>query len=97
MVVFMITAIVILVVILAVLILVNVPQICVFGTCFTLIPAQLGSQITFWMLLVTWIVVQVVIIVFYYWLFTRIARSVDKARSYVRKFLDWSRNLFDKV
>ena len=57
---------VVIVVIISILfILSRIPAICLFDKCFTLLSEDFGVQVSFWFLLIAWILIQVILIYAY--------------------------------
>ncbi len=90
------TAIFIIIAIVGVVVLVvNIPQICVFETCFRLVPFEIGGQITFWMLFVFWLTIQAAFIFLYTKIIMFIIRLITRGEL-LNRFLNFSRDLFNR-
>ena len=75
-------------------VLVKFPQICFFDSCFRIIPFEFVQQINFWVLFLSWILVQVFFIFVYVRIGRFAVRVVRSGRNIFEKFWDLALRVF---
>jgi hypothetical protein len=73
----------------------NVGKICLFSTCFYIISPQFSSELSFWGLLLVWIVVQVLFIYIYIKIGFLVSKGFKFSRDRFGRFLEYVRRVFN--
>ncbi len=76
---------------------VNFPEICLAGICLRLIPVDLASQVTFWLLFISWIILQVFLIFVYFQLIRLGIMLARRGRGLLDRIVRFSDEIFRNV
>lgn len=85
---------IVIIVIVLLIILMQIGEICIFGKCFYLISPQFQSELTFWILFISWIAIQVLFVYCYIKLGFLTSKAFRFGRQRWDRFLNYVRKIF---